>query len=190
MLPRPADYCYRLGVTHADLQAALKRMDITVDAAEAHGWLAGALCARKNYGAKEWLAELAADSGGPHPVPDAAIDALTGETLDAFRADGFEFAPILPADDAPLRERVAALASWCDGFLYGIGTSPSAQSIAQAGDVGEFLRDLSDMTRIELEPGRSADAGEGDFAELFEFVRVGAQLTFEELAQARAHAQG
>ena len=36
----------------------------------------------------------------------------------------------------------------------------------------------------------SADAGEGDFVELVEFVRAGAQLTFDELAGARADAPG
>jgi uncharacterized protein len=190
MLPRHGVYCYRLGVTYADLQAALARADITVDAAEAHGWLVGALCARADYGANEWLAELAEDSGGAHPPPDPALNALSGETLDALRCDDFEFAPLLPDEIAPLRERVAALASWCGGYLYGIGTGASEQSIARAGDVGEYLRDLANIVRVELEPGRGADAGERDFTELFEFVRAGAQLAFEELAGARAHAQG
>jgi uncharacterized protein YgfB (UPF0149 family) len=177
-------------MTHADLQAALARMDITVDAAEAHGWLAGALCVRAGYGAKDWLAELAADAGGERPAPDAALEALPAATLAAFRSEDFGFAPLLPADAAPLRERVAALAAWSGGFLYGIGTGASDAAIAKAGDVGEFLRDLADIARAELEPGRAADAGEGDFAELYEFVRAGAQLAFEELEGARAHAQG
>ena len=177
-------------MTHADLQAALARMDITVDAAEAHGWLAGALCVRGGYGAKDWLAELAADAGGEHPAPDAGLEALPAATLAAFRSEDFAFAPLLPADAAPLRERVAALAAWSGGFLYGIGTGASDAAIAKAGDVGEFLRDLADIARAELEPGRTADAGEGDFAELYEFVRAGAQLAFEELEGARAHAQG
>jgi uncharacterized protein YgfB (UPF0149 family) len=177
-------------MTHPDLQAALARINITIDASEAHGWLSGALCVRDRYGAAEWLAELAADSGGEAPAPDPPLAALPARTLAALRADAFEFAPLLPDDDAPLSGRVAALAAWAGGFLYGVGTGASEQAIAAAGDVGEFLRDLADIARVELEPGRGDDAGEGDFVELVEFVRAGAQLTFEELAGARVDAPG
>ena len=177
-------------MTHEGLAASLARMDITVDAAEAHGWLAGALCVREGYGAKEWLAELAADAGASARAPDPALRALPSETLGAFRSDGFEFAPLLPGEEAPLAERVAALAAWSAGFLYGVGTGASGARVAAAGDVGEFLADLADISRAALEPGRSADAGESDFTELYEFVRAGAQLTYDELAGARTRAQG
>ena len=41
-------------MTHAELQAALARMDITMDASEAHGRLCGALCVREAYGAAKY----------------------------------------------------------------------------------------------------------------------------------------
>jgi uncharacterized protein YgfB (UPF0149 family) len=175
-------------MTHAELEAALARVNITVDASEAHGWLAGALCARDGYGAKEWLAELAADAGAAPAVPDAALRGLPEQTLEAYRSEDFEFSPLLPDENAPLGDRVAALAAWSEGFLVGIGSGVSQQAVEQAGDVGEFLRDLAEIAQAGLEPGRDDDAGEGDFAELFEFVRAGAQLAFDELAGARAHA--
>ena len=173
-------------MTHSELQDALARANITLDAAEAHGRLSGALCVRRGYGAADWLAELAADSGAEVPTPGQPLSEVAAETLEALSSDGFEFAPLLPDEDAPLAERVAALAAWSDGFLYGVGTGASQQSIVAAGDVGEFLRDLADIARAELEPGREADAGESDYAELVEFVRVGVQLVFEELEALRA----
>ena len=177
-------------MTHPELQDALARVNITVDAAEAHGWLSGALCARKDYGAKDWLAELAADSGGEAPGAEPPLADVPAETLAALGSDGFEFAPLLPDDDAPLADRVASLAAWSGGFLYGIGTGASEKALGGAGDVNEFLRDLADIARAELEPGRAGEAGEKDFMELAEFVRAGAQLAFVELAAARAHAPG
>ena len=177
-------------MTHPDLQAALARVNMTVDASEAHGRLTGALCARAGYAASEWLADLAADSGGAAPEPDPALAGVPAETLAALRSDAFEFEPLLPDDDAPLADRVAALAAWAGGFLYGLGTEASEQSIAGAGDVAEFLRDLAEIARAELEPGGGDDAGEGDFTELVEFVRAGAQLTFDELAGAGSDARG
>ena len=177
-------------MTHPELQDALASVNITIDAAEAHGWLSGALCVRRDYGSRDWLAELTADSGGEAPVAAPPLAQLPAETLAALGSDGFEFAPLLPDDEAPLADRVAALAAWSGGFLYGIGTGASEKALAGASDVGEFLRDLADIARAELEPGRAAEAGEKDFMELVEFVRAGAQLAFVELAAARAHAPG
>ena len=177
MLPRPADYCYRLGVTHADLQAALKRMDITVDAAEAHGWLAGAVRAQELW-----------RKGGSRSLPDVRAVSIrarggdrrmTGER-GCISLHGFEFARFCGRRCTASRAG-PALASW-SGVPLRHGTSPSAQSIAQAGDVGEFLRDLSDRTRMELDrPQRRR--GRGRFRGALRVVRVGAQLTFDDLAQ-------
>lgn len=177
-------------MTHAELQAALARMDTTVDPAEAHGRLCGALCVREAYGAKQWLEELGDGQGAAAQPPDPDLERFPAEARETLESAEFEFAPLLPDDDAPLRERVAALAAWCEGFLYGIGTGSSDADIAQTEDVGEFLGDLADIAQAELEPGRDDAAGEGDFMELFEFVRAGAQLAYDELAGARAHAAG
>ena len=177
-------------MTHPELQDALARVNITIDAAEAHGWLSGALCVRKDYGARDWLAELAAGSGGEAPAAEPPLADVPAETLAALESDGFEFAPLLPDDDAPLADRVEALAAWSGGFLYGIGTGASEKSLAGASDVGEFLRDLADIARAELEPGRAGETGEKDFMELVEFVRAGSQLAFLQFAAARSHAPG
>ena len=179
-------------MTHREIQSALDGLDIAFDAAEAHGILCGALCVRKAYDTKAWITDLAEDSGSPavERVAPEGLLAAHEETLDALRLPDFGFSPALPDDQVPLSDRVAALAAWCDGFLYGIGSGAAGGDIVKEADISEFLRDLTDIARAELEPGRSADAGEGDFAELFEFVRAGAQLTFDELAGARAHAQG
>jgi hypothetical protein len=177
-------------MTHPELQEALARANLTIDAAEAHGWLSGALCVRRRYGAGDWLAELAADSGDDAPVADAPLAGVAAETLAALASDDFEFAPLLPGEESPLADRVASLAAWSGGILYGIGTGASEQAVSADGDVGEFLRDLADIARAEREPGRGGEAGERDFADLVEFVRAGAQLAFDELAGARAHASG
>jgi uncharacterized protein YgfB (UPF0149 family) len=177
-------------VTHEELQAALSRVDITADAAEAHGLLCGALCTREGYAAKDWLADLAAEPGAAIPAVDEALASMPGQALEALRSAEFDFEPLLPGDDAPLADRVAALAAWCGGFLYGFGTGSPAPAAVGTGEVGEYLRDLADIAQARLEPGRSIEAGEGDLFELVEFVRAGAQLVYEALAGARPHAPG
>lgn len=177
-------------MTYRELQAILDRMDTAIGAAEAHGWLCGALCVRADYGTPEWLAELAAEAGGAAPG-DASVPALRSlheDTLEALRSPEFTFMPLLPEDEAPLAERVPALAAWCGGFLYGIGTGAAGKAVTKMGDVGELLEDLADITRAEAGPEGDKEGEEGDFAELVEFVRAGAQLAWEETAPLRATA--
>ena len=175
---------------HEALRDALARAGITTEASEAHGLLCGALCVRESFDAREWLGELAAGRGAAAQEPDAALHRLPAEVLDSLRSADFGFEPLLPADETPLIERVAALAAWCDGFLYGIATGAPALARAEGGELGEFLADLADIARAELEPGRAAAEGEADYMELVEFVRAGAQLSFDELARAGADAAG
>lgn len=179
-------------VTYRELQAVLERMDTAFGAAEAHGLLCGALCARAGYGVPEWLFELTQEAAGAAPdvPPPAALEALYQGTLESLNSPEFAFAPLLPGDDEALTGRVSALAAWCGGFLFGIGTAAAGAAVMQHGHVGEFLADLTDISRAELEPGRTADAGEGDYAELYEFVRAGTQLAWEELAALRVPAPG
>lgn len=174
-------------MTHRELQAVLHRIDSAVGASEAHGWLCGALCVREGFGAAEWLAGLAEDSDGAAAAGELpTFSELHAATLDSLRSEDFIFAPLLPDDDAPLAERVAELAQWCGGFLYGIGAAGASEAAAKSGAVAEILGDLSEISRAEVEPGRSAESGEADYTELQEFVRAGAQLAWEELAAFRA----
>ena len=47
------------------------------------------------------------------------------------------------------------------------------------------MRDFVEITRASVDTRQDAEANESAYAELVEFVRVGVQLLFEELADAR-----
>jgi hypothetical protein len=175
-------------MTYRELQAILEPMDTAVGAAEAHGWLCGALCVRADYGAPEWLGELMEDAGvgSPGSTSIPALSSLHEDTLEVLGSPDFTFMPLLPEDDLPLAERVPALAAWCGGFLYGIGTGAARDAVTKLGEVGELLQDFADITRAQVEPGGNAERDEADYAELVEFVRTGAQLAWEETAALRS----
>ncbi|MEY4377523.1 MAG: hypothetical protein RJB26_2073 [Pseudomonadota bacterium] len=167
-----------------------------VDAAEAHGCLAGSLCAVAAYRFEHWLAEVmpededADEDSGPALV--ALLESVFHDTSQALGGQSMEFAPLLPDDETPLPQRVRALISWCTGFLYGLGAGglPSPDRIP--GEVGEVLKDFTELTRAsDLEPTvEEQESAEADYAELVEYVRAGTQLVFEELAPLRERALG
>jgi hypothetical protein len=93
-----------------------------------------------------------------------------------------EFEPLLPDDEQPLNGRANALALWCTGFLYGLGTGQISDLEALNGDVGEIVRDFTEISRATGDDADADESNEQAYAELVEFIRVAAQVVFEELA--------
>ena len=51
----------------------------------------------------------------------------------------------------PIEERTQALTAWCTGFLYGLGTSGAADPQRLPGELGEIVRDLTEITRAGVD---------------------------------------
>ena len=100
------------------------------------------------------------------------------------------FQPLLPEDVRSLDERTGALVTWCQGFLYGLGSGAGATQdvLDLPGDVGAVVTDIMAISRAAVDPEQGEEANEAAYAELVEFVRVGVQVVFEELAPLRQSA--
>lgn len=175
-------------VAYDAVEQALAAGGSAVHASEAHGCLVGALCARRIYLPAEWLEEILADPAGQGVITD-----VTGPLADLYATSGndlagdeFDFRPLLPADEAPIQDRVDALAEWCQGFLYGFGASGTALERSLSGEVQEFLTDVAEMTRADASGPGVGEAEEEAYAELVEYLRMGVQLIYDELAAVRA----
>ena len=167
------DVCQLLADAHA-----------VTEPAEAHGTLVGSLCAVGGYRLDDWLSEILPEG----PVPAAAatlLASLYGETLGALQSPGMEFELLMPSDAESLDERTRALGLWCNGFLYGLGSNGAGDPRQMPPDAAEIVRDLGEISRAGVDTQESNEENEAAFAEIVEFVRVGAQLVFEELARQR-----
>jgi uncharacterized protein len=169
---------------YSDIHQLLIGQRSLADAAEAHGTLTGGLCATVDYRFEDWLREILPE-GRADPATHAALEQLYAVTADSLGGTDMEFEPLLPSDAQPLDARTTALAEWCQGFLYGLGAGSIPDASRLPGEVGEFVRDLAQITRASVDAEDSEDSNESAYAELVEFVRVGVQLLFEELAPAR-----
>lgn len=170
--------------TFDDLQRALVQSHALTDAAEAHGTLVGSLCASRCT-LTDWLAEILPDGraeGLAARQLREVFDATSGALLEG--AMGFE--PLLPTDDVPITDRTAALGEWCQGFLYGLGTGVAVPDpAALRGEAAEVLRDMTEITHVDVDPADGAESNEAAYAELVEFVRVGVQLLYDHLQPLR-----
>lgn len=169
---------------YTEIQRVLSEQRSLADAAEAHGTLAGSLCAAVGYRFDDWMHEILPE-GSADALSSASLRQLYLDTAGALEGSEMEFALLLPEDAEPIDSRTAALGQWCQGFLYGLGTSAIQDASALPGEVGEIVRDLTEITHVGVDEGQAAETNESAYAELVEFVRVGVQLVFEELGPLR-----
>jgi uncharacterized protein YgfB (UPF0149 family) len=169
---------------YSEIQRLLADERSLADAAEAHGTLAGCLCGASSYRFEDWLREILPE-GRAAPAAAEMLRELYAATLDALEQPDMGFELLLPSDAQPIDARTAALAEWCQGFLYGLGSGHITDAGGLPGEVGEIVRDFGEITRAGVDASESEESNESAYAELVEFVRVGAQLLFEELAAAR-----
>jgi uncharacterized protein YgfB (UPF0149 family) len=154
-------------------------------AGEAHGSLCGALCAMATYRLDDWMGELLPSGRETAESPVEVFEMLFSETSRSLAGLAMEFEPLLPDDDASLSVRATALGGWCQGFLYGIGAGKLASVEELPGELPEIIRDFTEISRAAVDDRDSVETNEQAYTELVEFVRVSAQLVFDELAPLR-----
>lgn len=167
---------------YSDLAAALEQLGSPEEASEYHGTLCGALCVQD---ASELDALGLIDADLEEYTPDAEAEALLQTlgrlTLQALTSTEMNFAPLLPGDEVPLEVRVQALTLWCQGFLYGLSSRRKIDLAACSEELREIVHDLAQFTQAGFDAGDNEEIEENAYAELVEYIRVGAQLVFLEL---------
>jgi uncharacterized protein YgfB (UPF0149 family) len=168
---------------YTELADALASLGISQEAAEYHGALCGALCVQS---AEEIdLNRVVPAEDGHAPFGDApahqALERLRDEAMESLESTEATFAPLLPSDDLPLPERTRALAEWCEGFLYGLASRGTLDLNATSPEVKEMVNDLVQFSRATSSDDEDQEIEENAYAELVEYIRVGAQLIFMEL---------
>jgi uncharacterized protein len=182
---------------YVELTLALERAGITAEASEAHGSFCGAAVLLGPHAGAVWLKDMLAEVDPQNAVGAQAARLLAQAALSSFamlEAGEMNFEPLLPDDDESLAQRTECLALWCQGFMHGIALGNQGDGIAVervfGSDVAkEIFADFTEITRAVVD-GKEvdedySDEGEQAFVELLEYVRVSAQLVFEDSAGLR-----
>jgi len=167
-------------LNYLDLDAALGRIGYREPSAEFHGALCGALC--REPPEKIDPVDLLDDER--LTLDEASLEELRSvreQTVSSFTDGERGFMPLLPDDDTPLSDRAQALAKWCDGFLFGLSSRLPLALSECTEEVREVVSDFTQFTRAAIGSGDDLEVEENAYAELVEYVRVGAQLVYMEL---------
>ena len=84
------------------------------------------------------------------------------------------------------------MGQWCEGFLHGLVSEKRSEDLKKRlseDPLADIIRDMLHITRATAAEDEDAEEEEKAFAELVEYLRVAAQLTYEELGDIREPAE-
>ena len=178
-------------IRHNELDTALRRCGSSWDAAQTHGLLAGYLAIAGAESGFAWLAQVLEGTDSADALRgecELMLSALFESTYRQLAERQSEFEPLLPDDDDSAQVRAEALAGWCEGFLHGLVSSEHSDALKKrlsAEPLADIIKDMLQITRATVEDESDEESNEAAYAELVEYLRVAAQLTYEELVEFR-----
>jgi len=174
-----------------ELDESLRRCGASWDAAQAHGLLTGRLAVSGVPSGPEWLTQVLEGTDGANALRmecQKLLDSLYQGTFWHLTERLSEFSPLLPDDDVDVGGRTLALAHWCECFLHGLVSAKHEQPLKDklgAEPLSDIIRDMLQITRAAIDEESDVETNEAAYAEIVEYIRVAAQLAYEELSDIR-----
>ena len=174
-----------------ELDAALRRCGSHWTGAQSHGLLCGRLAIHGEAAAAAWRDQVleGLDPADALRVEcEMLLDDLLRSTWQQLAERQSEFELLLPDDEDEATVRTRALADWCEGFLHGMVAEKNNAAIRErlaAEPLADVIRDMLEITRATVGEEDDEETNEAALTELVEYIRVAAQLAYEELADLR-----
>lgn len=178
-------------VEYDNLEDSLKRCGANWNAAQTHGLLSGRLAVGGVAAGPDWLLHVleGVDEGNAlRAESEKLLDTLYQSTFWQLSERLSEFEPLLPGDRDGVELRTEALSHWSEGFLHGLVSSKHSDALKErlgAEPLSDIIRDILQITRAGLDEESDLEENETAYTELVEYLRVAAQLCYEELADIR-----
>lgn len=178
-------------ISYDALEDALKRCGSTWDASQTHGLLSGRLAIAGADSGFNWLSQVL-EGTNPGDALQVECEAMLGALFESTYRQLSErlsvFTPLLPDEEDTTAIRATALAHWCEGFLHGLVAGEHGDDLRErlkAEPLSDIIRDMLQITRAAVDEDCDEESDEAAYTDLVEYVRVAAQLAYEELADLR-----
>jgi uncharacterized protein YgfB (UPF0149 family) len=178
-------------VDHDLLNDALQRCGASWTAAQAHGLLSSRLAVTGVRGVTESLAKVldnSSETDAPAKECQDMLVTLWQSTHMVFSERLSAFEPLLPDENDKPSTRTEALAHWCEGYLHGLVSGEHDAALKKrlaAEPLADIIKDMLQITRAVVDGDDDDESNEKSYVEIVEYLRVAAQLVYEELAELR-----
>lgn len=160
--------------TYNDLAEWLMEVEATTSPAGFDGQLAGMWCRHDQL-----PQDLALDEVDQKACAWSSLQDYAQEVKTRLEDSDCSFEPVLPPDNAPLRERLIALSDWSGGLLFGVGSAGALDKGKISDEISELLRDLAEICKLNVED--NDEGAEDAYTEIVEYLKVAAQTLYVEL---------
>lgn len=153
--------------------------------AQLQGLVCGKLCGGVELSESQWCAELMEFLDIAHvtldPEQKNQVVSMYTQTSRLLNDLNFGFSPLLPGDESSLERRTQELGMWCEGFLHGLGTSGLQGNAMLSPEIADALRDLAQISQVDINDGDDMEENEVYWSELVEYVKVSVLTVYTEL---------
>ncbi|MGO2090074.1 MAG: UPF0149 family protein [Oceanisphaera sp.] len=168
----------------------LEHHNMVVTTAEVHGVICGLICGGMAQNDARWQQHFNALLNDDYPLPDEvkkAVNLLFSRVYDELQSQT-QFELLMPHDDDPLDDRLEAMMEWSAAFLAGFGVVQ--QDLYKASnELQEIIQDISSITQVSADFDQEDEESETAFVVLYEHLKLGATLAFEEFGKAQTQPQ-
>lgn len=165
--------------SYTELTGILQKIQPNCHVSQIHGLLCGYICATSGDPVNFWhniFPGVKKSKKG-----EAILNSLYETTYHQLSEFSFEFAMLLPEDDADINLRAESLGLWCQGFLTGLEQSDIANRIQRNTELKEALDDIIEIAQLSFGDIDKNEEDEFAYFELVEYVRLSALMIFHEL---------
>ena len=182
------------GDDYLQFEQLLAACDSEVSASEADGRLLGLAALLGADAAGVWLDQLGVSAEAADVMQHVAQLVSIAERRLGILDRGAALPDLcVPDDNDDLRDRVESIGLWAGGFVSGVGEGAAlrgtpARERLEREPLEELLKDLTEISRVEIaedELDGETNAAETAYNEVLEFLRVAAQLFYEEMLPVR-----
>jgi len=163
----------------------LEEAELFTSASELHGILSGFICGGIDLDSKGWLPHLndvINEGMGLPPKAKKLANAIHAQIVSQVTDDGLGFSLLVPNDEQPLDDRCDAMSQWAQGFLLGFGMVQQALNQATE-EIQELIKDIRDISQVSLDFEEENEEFEIAYAEIVEYLRIGAMLCFNHFSR-------
>lgn len=172
-------------ISYDEIAQQLQIMPVTFSTSECHGVVTGLAITSSHIGELNIAEYILSETDHQHALAleqQAWLNQWLGSIVEELNDSDLSFMIAIPDEQQALANRLAAVAEWCQGFLYGLAALGETDFETLPAEASETLSDLSEIGKMDFENADDGDDAEADLFEITEYIRMATLSLFDDIS--------